>query len=272
MKTASQNEIHALTERILTKRKYRFIHRGLVESIARVELSKGRKKKEAEKAVLGKLHQVGAAYFAQKPDYLKWIKALSALPKDLRAPEVKTYCKQIMKSHYSTEERLPLLNNFYKQLLTPLKPIHSILDLACGLNPLAIPWMPLEKDTQYYGCDIFSDLTAFLNDFSGNFEINGNFKTCNILEAAFKQPVKVAFILKTLPCLEQLRKGFIPDLLDAVPAEYILLSYPISSLSGKAKGMRKTYANQCNAILNGKGWSYERYEFSSELVFIVKKR
>jgi 16S rRNA (guanine(1405)-N(7))-methyltransferase len=271
MNSSDANTIEALTEKVLAKRKYEHIHRGLIESIAKAELGKGRKKKETEKAVLGKLHQVGAAYFAQTPDYEDWTKALSSLPKDLHTSETKAYCRQIMKSHYSTEERLPIMGEFYERAFASIQPVNSILDLACGLNPLALPWMPVSKDVKYYGCDIFSDMAAFLNAFLTHFGVSGLFRTCNVLDSQFEQPAKAALILKTLPCLEQLKKGFIPRLLDTVPAEYILLSYPISSLSGKVKGMRETYSTQFNDVIEEKGWDYERFEFSSELAFLVQK-
>ena len=82
---------------------------------------------------------------------------------------------------------------------------------------------------------------------------------------------QVAFLLKTLPCLEQLDKGISPKLLDAVPADYLLISYPIRSLGGRAKGMGKTYETQFEKLMANRNWQVERFEFKTELAFLVKK-
>ena len=271
MKSPDEKILGDLVRNVLEKPKYQHIHIGLVKTIAITELAKGRKKKETQKAVLSKLHQIGAAYFSQKPDYEEWKKELACLPKDIHSDQSKAFCTKVMESHYSTDERLPILNDFYQHILDSIRPIPSILDLACGFNPLALSWMPVGDDIQYYGCDIFTDMIDFLNTFSAHFGINAKFDTCNLLDATFNNPVKIAFLLKTTPCLEQLQKGFVLQLLDAIPAEYILFSYPISSLTGKSKGMRKNYTDQFTTIIFSTGWEYERFEFSNELAFLVKK-
>ena len=145
-----ENALKDLVREVLEKPKYQHIHKGLIETVATTELAKGRKKKETQKAVLSKLHQIGAAYFSQKPDYEKWGNELSFLPDDIHSDQAKAYCVKVMGSHYSTDERLPILVDFYQQILNSTKPIPSILDLACGLNPLALPWMPIDDKTRYY--------------------------------------------------------------------------------------------------------------------------
>jgi len=227
MKSPDKNILEDLVRKVLEKPKYQHIHKGLVKTVAIAELAKGRKKKETQKAVLSKLHQVGAAYFSQKPEYEEWKKELACLPADIHSDQAKAFCTKVMGSHYSTDERLPILNAFYQHVLDSIKPIPTILDLACGFNPLALPWMPVDDDIQYYGCDIFTDMIDFLNLFAAHFGIHAKFEPCNLLDTAFNNPAKVAFLLKTTPCLEQLQKGFVQQMLDAIPAEYILffLSY-----------------------------------------------
>ncbi len=101
--------------------------------------------------------------------------------------------------------------------------------------------------------------------------MHATFSSCNLLGADFNQHVKVALLLKTIPCLEQVEKGFAERLLRAIPADHILISYPISSLSGKLKGMRENYTDQFMQLITASGWPYERFEFSTELAFLVKK-
>ncbi len=267
----SDTRTNDLLAKVLEKPKYRHIHPELIASLLREETAKGRSEKEILKAVTGKLHQVGAAYFQRKPEYEKWYQRLAELPQDIQSDEVKSYCEETMRSHSSTSERLPILERFFKETLASIAPLKSVLDLACGLNPLAATWMPLARDIQYFGCDIFSDMTAFLNDFYAHTNLAGHFTTCDLTKMRFSQPVQVAFLLKTLPCLEQIDKGIGADLLDRIPADHLLISYPVRSLGGRAKGMGKTYETQFNELAAAKGWKFERFEFASELAFLVTK-
>jgi 16S rRNA (guanine(1405)-N(7))-methyltransferase len=260
-----------LLGKVLEKPKYRHVHPELITSLIREEIAKGRSEKEILKAVTGRLHQVGAAYFQRKPEYEIWSQRLAELPHDIQSNEVKSFCLEMMRSHSSTSERLPIIEKFFKETLADIAPLKSILDLACGLNPLATVWMPLASDAQYFGCDIFSDMTGFLNGFFAHVNLDGRFTTCNLTEMRFPNKAQVAFLLKTLPCLEQIDKGIGAELLERIPADHLLISYPVRSLGGRAKGMGKTYETQFNELAAVKGWKFERFEFSSELAFLVTK-
>jgi len=264
-------QIAAVVDVILKKARYREIQPGLIETLAAEELAKGRKLKDAIKAVSAKLHQAGAAYFTAQIDYRTWMDEVAKLPDDINNPRVKAFCLEHMQVHSSTQERLPIIEEFFHKTLASIAPVYSVLDLACGLNPLALPWMPLAGKALYYGYDIFGDMTGFLNQFINHFGIESSFKTSDITRLHFPRRAQVAFLLKTLPCLEQLDKGISPHLLDAVPADCLLISYPIRSLGGRTKGMGKIYEAQFNKLMEGRNWSVERFEFKTELAFLVKK-
>jgi len=268
---AMEPNVEELLAKIIEKPKYEHIHEGLVRALIQNELSKQRSKKETLKAVSRKLHQIGAGYFTQKPDYAAWAEQLRHIPRDIYSQEARQFCLQAMKHHSSTRERLPILASFFIETLASASPIESILDLACGLNPLAIAWMPGAKDIRYYGCDIFGDMCDFLNLFFKHMNLSGHFYACDLREAHYPHSAKVAFLLKSLPCLTQLEKGLGEKILENVPAEYVLVSYPMRSLGGRAKGMGKTYENQFNEMAAARGWSFERFAFKNELAFLIKK-
>lgn len=268
---ASDLNLPAVTAAVLQKSKYEHIQSGLVGQLAARELAKGRKPKEAIKEVSAKLHQIGAAYFKLAPQYARWLEELAQLPNDPAHEDVRAFCLQTMQAHSSTAERLSILEDFYASILAPIGPIESVFDLACGLNPLALPWMPLQAGARYSGCDIFSDLIAFDNAFLRHCGMDAHLETADIFHFEFKQPVQVALLLKSLPCLEQLEKGAAGILLEAIPAQYLLVSYPIRSLGGKSKGMRQTYTAQFEALTADKKWKVSKHEFSSELAFLVEK-
>lgn len=266
-----ESQVNELLAKVLSKSKYSRIHDGLIESLIRDELGKRANEKELLKAVTAKLHQVGAAYFPRSPAYERWLEKLADCPVDIHSTEAKALCAELMGAHSSTRERLPIVENFFNTTLASIAPVESILDLACGFNPLALAWMPIAAEIQYFGCDIFSDMTNFLNKFYRHMNLAGDFCTCDLTGMQFIRRAQVAFLLKTLPCLEQIEKNISAELLERIPADYLLISYPVRSLGGRAKGMGKTYETQFNDLAARMKWDFKRFEFESELAFLVKK-
>jgi 16S rRNA (guanine(1405)-N(7))-methyltransferase len=78
-------------------------------------------------------------------------------------------------------------------------------------------------------------------------------------------------LLKTIPCLEQIDKAIGPRLLDQVPAEHLLVSFPAQSLGGRSKGMVQNYEAHFREMLAGKPWRAQRFEFSTELAFLLSR-
>ena len=56
----------------------------------------------------------------------------------------------------------------------------AILDLACGLNPLALPWIPLSPGGQYYACDIYADLAGFIRQFLSHLGVPGEVRLLDL--------------------------------------------------------------------------------------------
>jgi len=264
-------DVQVVSQAVLLKAKYRSIQPQLVERLAQRELAQGAKTKTALKAVCSKLHQVGAAYFRLAPHYARWLAQLAPLSRDARHEESRAFCRKVMLSHSSSSERLPILADFYRELLAGLAPLESVCDLACGLNPLALADMPLAPGAQYFGCDIFGDLIDFDNQVLDHFGLRARLSHADIFSYACPQPVQVALLLKSLPCLEQLEKERACELLESIPAPVIIVSYPIHSLGGRSKGMRRTYAAQFAHLLQGKPWKSTRFDFATELAFRLEK-
>lgn len=266
-----ESQVSELLAKVLLKSKYSRIHDGLIASLIREELGKRASEKETLKAVTTRLHQVGAAYFQRPPAYAQWLEKFADCPRDVHSAEAKALCVELMGAHSSTRERLPIMEKFFQTTLAGIAPVKSILDLACGFNPLALAWMPVSAEIQYFGCDIFSDMTDFLNKFYHHMHLKGEFFTCDLTAMQFTQKAQIAFLLKTLPCLEQIAKGISAELLERIPADYLLISYPVRSLGGRSKGMGKTYETRFNNLAARMKWDFQRFEFEGELAFLVKK-
>jgi len=263
--------IHNLVEDVRANPKYQFITSDLVLQLCEDAVKKGLKGKSAVKAVRNKLHQVGGAYFNKQVTYNETINRLKSLPGDFHSAEVKQFCCQVMRTHTSTAERLPVLNTFFKTCLAPIAPVHSVIDLACGMNPLAIPWMPLAEQFTYYACDIYEDMLGLVTRFFERFRIQGKSFACNLIREIPETNAEVAFLLKSIPCLEQIKKSFGVQILEMIPSQNLLVSYPVHSIGGRKKGMPDFYRRHFYQLLSGKDWDVQEFQFQTELAFLVRK-
>lgn len=267
----SKNELERLVEAVQAAPKYRHVAPDFVRHIGARELAKGRGWKEARKATQRKLHQVAGAYLDAGVRYGEWLEELRAA-RLAGAEALRAACVQVMKHHTSTRERLPFLDAFYAPLLAGLPPIQTVLDIGCGLHPLALPWMGLPAGVEYIALDIYEDMAAFLNELLALLPIRGRAEARDALHSPLKQRADLAFLLKTIPCLEQVEKEAGRKLLSAVPAGVLLVSFPAQSLAGRrGKGMEVNYEAHFQALVTGTGWAVERFEFPAELVFRVRR-
>lgn len=263
--------LNRLVQAVRSSAKYGSVSEDFVRRVGAAELGKRRSLKEAIKATKNKLHQVGGAYLDAVQDYPRWLATLqqAAAQGD---PALRDACRAIMAHHASTRERLPILETFFAETLAGIAPVTSVLDAACGLNPLAFPWMPLAPGATYLACDIYRDMIEFVGAFLALAGVNGRVFVCDAVYEPPHQRAQVAFILKTIPCLEQVDKAAGLRLLDAVRADYALVSFPARSLGGRNKGMVAHYEARLGALLAERRWPARRFEFETELAFLVDKR
>ncbi len=270
-----QPPLQQLLEAIQASAKYRHIDSEFIRSVGAGELEKRRNLKEAIKATKNKLHQVGAAYQDNAPRYARWLEALREASQAGDQARLQTMCREIMQLHTSTRERLPFLSSFYSELLNDIAPVHSVLDVACGLNPLAIPWMPLAPGARYYACDIYQDMIDFLNACFPLLHVDGEATVCDVIQQYPAHKVEVAFILKTIPVLEQVDKNAGLRLLQSIQADHLVVSFPAASLGGRrggrGKNMETNYEAHLNELAVGQPWSIQRYSYDNELVFVLHK-
>ncbi|HSV27884.1 MAG TPA: hypothetical protein VLH60_08335 [Sedimentisphaerales bacterium] len=266
---SSVEEIAALAQ---TAAKYRSMSPLLVRSIAAEEITRHGKQDDVIKHVRRRLHQAAGAYLAGKPCYGAWLKEMQNSASD--SDGFRSVCMRIMSLHSSSRERADFLAEFYDTLFEAIPPVRSVADLACGYNPLAIPWMQLSLGCRYLAIDIYSDLADFLNE---ALLLTG--VSCRAVVADLLQPCPqlssrfdLVLILKTLPCLEQLRKGSALALLQSLNARHIAISYPTHSLGGRRKGMEQFYECWFRKLADEQGWMVRHFSFARETLYIVEKK
>jgi 16S rRNA (guanine(1405)-N(7))-methyltransferase len=271
MPDTTQPPLQQLIEAIQASAKYRYIDVEFIRAVGAVELEKRRTLKEALKATKNKLHQVGAAYQDNTLHYARWLEALRGTSQAGDPAQLHATCEEIMSHHASTRERLPFLPCFYSAILADIAPVRSVLDIACGLNPLAIPWMPLAQDARYYACDIYQDMTDFLHICFPLLNVDGEATVCDVIQHCPTREVDVAFVLKTIPVLEQVDKNAGRRLLQSINADHIVVSFPAASLGGRRKGMETNYEAHFNELVAGQPWSIQRFSYTTELVFVIHR-
>ena len=268
---SDSDELDRLVEAVLKRAKYRNLCADLVRNVAGRELAARHNWREALKATKSKLHQVAAAYLDRRMDYESWLHRLESATKCGDGETLRALCREVMGTQSSTRERLGILDSFYQVTLHGLTPIRSVLDIACGLNPLAIPWMPLASDVEYFAYDVYADMIGFVGAFLRAVGVRGQAIAIDVTQSAPKQRADVALILKSLPCLEQLDRSVGRMLIESVQAQHLLVSFPIRSLGGREKGMAKNYEQRFRQLVEGESWSVQRFEFTNELAFVVSK-
>jgi 16S rRNA (guanine(1405)-N(7))-methyltransferase len=261
--------LDSLVEAVRSSPKYAHIAGSFIRRIGRRELNNRRSQKEALKAVKNKLHQAAGAYLAETPPYESWLAKISAAARKDDLAALVEICRQAMGHHASTRERLPFIDSFYQQIFAALPPVHSVLDIACGLNPLSLPLMPLPEQFRYYAVDIYEDLAAFLNAFFRLLETEGGAWAEDVIESPLDIQVDLALALKAIPCLERVDRTAGERLLDSLQANHLVVSFPARSLGGKQKGMVANYEAHFRSLTSGRGWKVQRLEFPNELVFIA---
>jgi 16S rRNA (guanine(1405)-N(7))-methyltransferase len=264
-------KLDALVAKLAGAKKYRAIgvSEDTVRDILITELERQPNEKAAIQSAKRKLHEVMALYLGD-PDYEQALHDLEAAFASGETDAIKATCAEIMAVHDSTRERLPLLDTFYARIFAITGTPDVVLDIACALNPLAIPWMGLPENTRYYAYDIHQQRVDFLNAYFALQGMAGGAFNRDILVQYPEESGDMAFLLKEIHRMEKRRKGIVLPLLDALDVRWIVLSSPTKSRTGR-RTMKDTYQRQVHGILADRTWPITEIEFENELVYCVDK-
>lgn len=265
-----KEEDQVLFDRVSRSPKYAQLAGTLVSRITAEEAKKHKNQQDIIRSARTRLHQLTGAYLAPKIDYAQWlVKFQSLTPNDRQGLESTSL--SMMRLHASTYERIEVLPTFFQTSLASISPVTSVLDIACGLNPLSIPWMPLADHFTYHASDVVNPLVDFLGNY---FEIFGFYGSASVMDLSFtipSQTVQLALLMKTLPLMEQIERGLSQKILDNLNAEHILVTYPLRSLGGRKKGMGETYRSQFDQLVAGRGWKIQEFCFPNEVAYLVSR-
>jgi 16S rRNA (guanine(1405)-N(7))-methyltransferase len=227
---------------------------------------------EAIKRTKRGLHEIYGAYLpAGQPNYRALQRRLTAAASDGGQQAVRDALTAAMAAHASTRERLPYLAVFYEEVFSRVPAPATVRDLACGLNPLAAPWMPLRPEVTYLASDIDARLVEFVGSTLGLLGISHQAEVADLIESPPGQRADLTLLLKTVPCLERQQSGAGWALLDAVNSPVLVVTFPTKSLGQRSKGMFQTYSAAFETYVGGRAWQVEQAEIPNELIYIVRK-
>ena len=265
----SEKDITAVIDAIKQSKKYRDTSEETIRDLAIVALQQHKKPKGAIKAVRKRLHSIMAPYLGD-PDYEAEAEALTAVFATGDKAAIKERCAEILHTHLSTRERQPLLDTFYKRIFDVTGKPESLMDIACGLNPLAFPWMGLDAPINFWAYDIHEPRIDFINHY---FKLQGLPQFALLQDVALQFPQEsadVALFLKEMPRFERNYHGQGRPLLEAIQAKWLVLSYPTISTHG-GRNLTNRYREFMAQLLEGKSWPVTELLFDGEMVFCIEK-
>jgi 16S rRNA (guanine(1405)-N(7))-methyltransferase len=260
-----------LVKRILSSPQYRAL--GITASPVRELVTQAQQrhseKKEVEKTVKQKMHNLVAPYLGEI-DYAKSTDQLTQAFASKSDELIRQTCIQLLTEHASTKERLPILSRFYEVIFNEIGLPATILDLACGLNPLALPWMGLPKDVHYYAYDIIQPRIRLINHFFKCYGYPELAETRDILVNPPTVQADAAFFFKEAHRFEQRQKGCNRAFWMSIPAKVLLVSLPTTNLSGSHPKLDQ-HRRLVYTTLEGLDWKVNELIFENEIVFIIRK-
>jgi len=171
--------------------------------------------------------------------------------------------EDVLMTHASSADRMadyPALRNELEKIQ-----IRSILDLGCGLNPLALARVA----TTYYAVDIREDELALVAEFFKQENISGKTIVCDIRkELPVLPPVDVCLLMNILDIIESRVHIRAEEIITNVKAKYFFITFSTKTLSGKP--MRHPQRGWIERLLTRRRYLWKRITLSTEVLYIAQ--
>ena len=257
-----------LLDKLLHSKKYQDICPDTIQRIFGECLVKYKKPKDAEKAAREQLHGITGAFLTREEagrccvDLQQW---MTGGRKDADL-------EQMLKRHASTRERLPLsrMEETYAAIFEITGRPRTVLDLACGLNPIYLA----ARGMEVFGLDISGQAVETLNALGKLAAVPVSAACADLLceNAIPRKRFDVALLFKILPLLERQRSGAAMDVMRAVNAENIVVSFPTRTLGGRNVGMEENYSAWMEGHLPENREIAACFTTENELFYILKEK
>ena len=257
-----------IVERVRRSARYRDVDQALVRRLAEEELRRARNTDDAVKRVKRRLHQaVGAFRGAARQDALaaSWHGDLDAA--DFRAACAARDADPRVDARAARRISTSSTRAIWRRTGVPAR----LLDLGCGLNPLALPWMGI-GGAEVIGIDVderpLATVRAFLELVGQPHEVAMD----DLVASPPAVAADVTLLLKLVTTLDRQDPRAAASLLRSLRSPYAVVSFTTRSLGGRASGMERTYRDRLERLVVDAGRVRDMAETSvpNELVFILE--
>ena len=171
--------------------------------------------------------------------------------------------QSILQTHSSTKERV----DFYPQLREIIKrlKVKSILDLGCGINPLALA----ECVKKYYASDINAEDLDIVREFFKNYKIDGEVFVCDLnkIDECTLPKADLTLVLKVFDILGKSDYRTANNILEKLSSRHLIVSFSTKTLSGKPmKHQRRIWFER---LLDSLLYKFEIVKSDNEIFYII---
>jgi 16S rRNA (guanine(1405)-N(7))-methyltransferase len=264
------SDLDSIVAGIHQSRKYRDLCPATIRDVVAIEFDRHRKTSDAIAAARLKLHRINAEFLGSL-DYERHRTELDGAFASGSVRRVELACRAILEQHASTRERLDDMTDFYTCLFAISGVPTRILDLASACHPFGFRWMGLPRSARYLAFDINARLVDLTNHYFQLEGIDGRAEHRDVLCDPPSEPADLALLLKMYHCLERRRDGAGWQVVSAIPARWVAISFPTRNLRQKRAPIRENYESQIRADAEKYGWKVQSFEVPSEFVLVVQK-
>jgi 16S rRNA (guanine(1405)-N(7))-methyltransferase len=159
---------------------------------------------------------------------------------------------------------------FYARIFAHTGIPDAILDLACGLNPLAFPWMGLPLTTRYHAYDIHAPRVALINHYFSRQGLQPLAAVQDVIVSPPPIEAPVAFFFKEAHRFEQRQRGVNRAFWQALRVRWLVVTLPAASLTGrhdKSDQHRRLVYNTIGDL----PWTVVEEQVGQEMIFLIQK-
>lgn len=268
----SQQDIQDLISDVQNSKKYRelALPSAFLQNLIDQELSQAKNKRLLKEAFRKKLHEVIAPYLEDIDYPLETDRLISQSIQGMTIDQLKTWAKAIMRKHASTRERLPNLTSFYTTIWQHIDQPKSILDLACALDPLALPWFDNPQLESFYAVDIHKPRLNFLETFFNYYYPYAKVIHQDFIADPIEFQTDCVFLFKEVHRMEKRKPGSTRELIRTLNAHHIVISLPATDLRGH-HSLLDYHNGLLEKIVSGLDVQVSQTQVGTELLYFIKK-
>jgi len=257
-----------ITTEILNSKKYANIDETVILRITTEIIPKYTKRKDIIKAVKKELHIIHDSYLLD--DCHKKADTLITNYTGLNITTDRELTLKLLPLHSSTKERLCQVKEIYQYLNEYINTEDKILDIGCGFNPFALPFLD-NKPKMYTAYDINTATITLLNKYFNHTTLPYQALINDAANQTPKEQADTALLFKIFPLLERQKKGHAFELLKELNCQLFIVSFPLKSASGKEKGMEQFYSAHFETKLSNDFSIIDKKVFNNEMFYVLEK-